>query len=661
MWRKLQGKDWSFATKVGALVAAASVLPLVIQGTLALSSEEKHAAMDMERLLSARAEQVVHDFDAAHRNYLTSASRIARLQVTKSYCGGDAEGQRERLVTVFKTFPASDADIRGVSILGPTGRVTASSDDAIVGVDLSFRRVVRSALSGSSVISNVYLSHPLSGSVPTVAYLAPVMNPAGRVACVVGVFVNPDLLWRILRGFNDLAGQGSYAVIYDIYGIPVAHSLSNELLYHPAGPMDPSERDRMTDERRFGPDTSKLLADVRPIPEHFSRATAASVAPRMFASRTADGEADYGVAVRMTSAAWTVFYMTPAVNLAAKRDEMRSQAAAIGTLMLLLALAAAAIFSDRTLRPIRSLRDATRSVTSGNTAARATVFEHDEVGELAESFNAMASQLETQEKTVRKANQELQERVRERTGLLQAAVRQRDELAQSNRDLEAFSSSVSHDLRAPLHAVRAFSEVLAQRHAQGLNDEGKQFLGSIQAATEQMEELIQAMLRLASVAQKPLKIETVPLEPLVREVVEQMVAGGIAHASSVRIGNLPTIECDRTLMQQVFHNLLANACKFTSQVEPRIEVGSREENGESVLFVRDNGAGFDMAHGDQLFQPFRRLHSTAEFPGLGIGLSIVRRIAERHGGRIWAESRPGEGACFWIAMPNPSAASRAEG
>jgi len=658
VWRKIQGKDWSLVTKVGVLVAVASALPLVIQTAVALHSEERDAARDMELLLSARAEQVAHDFDGAHRGYISSASRLAQLRVTKDFCAGDRERQRDRLVSVLKTFPATDTDVTGASVLDRTGRIIASTNEPMVGVDLSFRQSVRNALAGATVVSNVFLSHPMVGSVPTVAYYIPVFDDAKNVLCVVAVFVNPDLLFRFLKGLNELAGPGSRAVIYDRYGVRIAHSMRAELLYHPAGAVEPKERDRMIAEQRFSADTAKLLADVRASPEHFARATAASLDRAMFASHDAvTGEPNYGVGVRMMTVPWTVFYLTPAKNLDVQKDLIRRSVATLGCVTVLLALFSAVIFARRLLQPVTSLLDATRQLASGDASARAAVFSDDEVGELTRSFNTMAAQIDAHEKALQEANDELEMRVRERTSLLNSVVRQRDELERSNRDLEAFSSTVSHDLRSPLFAIAGFSEALARKHGASLDPQALHYLERIRGSTSHMEELILAMLRLASVAKQPLQIERVPLEDLVRAACEELEATGASGQDLVRIGAMPVVECDRALMRQALHNLLSNACKFTSKVEkPKIEVGAIEKDSEWNLFVRDNGAGFNSEHAARLFQPFRRMHTTKEFPGLGIGLSIVQRIVERHGGRVWAESRPGEGACFWIALPKSRAA-----
>ncbi len=253
-------------------------------------------------------------------------------------------------------------------------------------------------------------------------------------------------------------------------------------------------------------------------------------------------------------------------------------------------------------------------------------------------------------------------RLRLQNAQLEARVRdQRDELAQANADLEAFIASVTHDLRSPLQAVASFSDALALKHAGGLDAQGAHYVESIRASVASMEALIQGMLRLARVGRQPLHVATVELGPLVREVVEALRASGALTDDRVHVGPLPTLQGDAALLRQAFHNLLSNACKFTAkQPAPRVEVACETWDDAPVFVVRDNGAGFCMQQAHQLFQPFRRLHSAEEFAGLGIGLTIVQRIVQRHGGHIWAEAAPGKGACFRFTLPQYDGAAAAE-
>ena len=226
-------------------------------------------------------------------------------------------------------------------------------------------------------------------------------------------------------------------------------------------------------------------------------------------------------------------------------------------------------------------------------------------------------------------------------------------LRNSNRELEAFSYSVSHDLRAPLGAIAGFSRALGARIGSQLDERGGHYLARIQAGVEKMEQLIEALLSLAKVARAPVRYAPVDLSSQAREALEglQVAAPGRAVRTTVHDG-LAT-QGDARLLRVVLDNLLGNAWKFTAgQPEARIEVG---QTPDGAFFVRDNGVGFDMAYADKLFAPFQRLHSEAEFPGTGIGLATVQRIVARHRGRVWGQSAVGEGATFFFTLGEAAA------
>jgi signal transduction histidine kinase len=242
--------------------------------------------------------------------------------------------------------------------------------------------------------------------------------------------------------------------------------------------------------------------------------------------------------------------------------------------------------------------------------------------------------------------------LRRKNAALEAQVRaQRDELAAANADLEAFSSSVSHDLRAPLQAISGFSEALADRYSAQLDEKGRHYLERIRVSTTHLDRLVEGLLRLARIPREPLALTMVDCSALVAGVLRDLRAAGELCDDRVQVDALPDVKADALLLQQVFANLISNACKFTAgAAHPGVHVGCAAREQELVFFVKDNGAGFDMAHAQKLYEPFHRLHKAEEFAGLGIGLSIVRRIVQRHGGRIWAEAAVGQGACFSFVL-----------
>jgi PAS domain S-box-containing protein len=252
--------------------------------------------------------------------------------------------------------------------------------------------------------------------------------------------------------------------------------------------------------------------------------------------------------------------------------------------------------------------------------------------------------LKRAEEKERELNAELEERVRERTAELEA----------STRELDAFAYSVSHDLRAPLRAVAGFSEVLLEDHSHQLDAAGRGYLRRIIAATERMGQLIDDLLDLSRASRVDLTRQRVDLTALAHRITAEVSALGPDHMDEVeiRIDDGLSAVGDPVLLELVLLNLISNAWKYTAKVpKPRVHVGAVRQNGALVYFVRDNGAGFDMRYADKLFAPFQRLHSFEDFPGSGIGLAIVSRIVARHGGRIWAEGKPGDGAVFRFTLP----------
>jgi PAS domain S-box-containing protein len=236
---------------------------------------------------------------------------------------------------------------------------------------------------------------------------------------------------------------------------------------------------------------------------------------------------------------------------------------------------------------------------------------------------------------------ELEARVAERTA----------ELAAANRELEAFTYSVSHDLRAPLRALDGFSDALLEGYAERLDATGRDYVLRIRAASQRMTQLIDALLALSRVGRAEIQRRPVDLSALARAIADELQRAQPERAAEFVIAEGLQAEGDPRLLRVLLENLLGNAWKFTRDVpRARIEFGAAERDGRRAFSVRDNGAGFDMARADRLFQPFQRLHAAAEFEGTGIGLATVQRIVQRHGGEVWAEGRGGEGAVVWFTL-----------
>ncbi len=229
--------------------------------------------------------------------------------------------------------------------------------------------------------------------------------------------------------------------------------------------------------------------------------------------------------------------------------------------------------------------------------------------------------------------------------------RRATDLELANAELEAFSYSVSHDLRAPLRTIDGFSRILIEEYSAALHQEAQRYLTLVRQGAQQMGRLIDDLLVFSRMGRQALRREPVDTTALVRSVVEELERDGAGRSIAFRVTALPPCVADPALLHQVWMNLLDNAVKFTAAREAAdIEVGSSRKNGEIVYYVKDNGAGFDMTYAGKLFGIFQRLHSAKEFPGTGVGLAIVQRIVSRHGGRIWAEAVVDRGATFYFTL-----------
>ena len=260
------------------------------------------------------------------------------------------------------------------------------------------------------------------------------------------------------------------------------------------------------------------------------------------------------------------------------------------------------------------------------------------------AFNEMLDQIQARDRSLQESRDQLEQRVRERTAALDA----------SNQELEAFSYSVSHDLRSPLRSIDGFSQALLEDMEGRLDANAAGHLARIRAASQRMASLIDDLLSLSRITRTDLTMKRVDLSAMARAICEELAAAQPGRKVIVAVEDGLAAMADPRLTRQVLENLIGNAWKFTSKrSDARVEFGSVAGADGPVFVVRDNGAGFDPAYADRLFGVFQRLHAMTDFPGTGVGLAIVERIVKRHGGRVWAESAVGQGASFYFTLGGP--------
>ncbi len=313
-------------------------------------------------------------------------------------------------------------------------------------------------------------------------------------------------------------------------------------------------------------------------------------------------------------------------------------------IILIIAIMAAVsfMFSRSVAKPITRLHEGTEIIGSGNLEFRVGTDAKDEIGQLSRAFDEMIGKRKQAEEEIRRLNEELERRVLDRTAQLEAA----------NKELETFSYSVSHDLRAPLRSIDGFSHALLVDWADRLDEKGRDYLNRVRAESQRMGELIDDILKLSRVTRSEIQVELVDMGEMAQAIAEELRRKETSRSVDFEIETGLVVKGDRRLLTVMMENLLSNAWKFTGRrTGARIEFGVAEQEGKRVYFVRDNGAGFNMAYVNKLFVPFQRLHTPAEFPGTGIGLATVQRVIRRHGGRVWAEGAVEKGATFYFTLP----------
>jgi signal transduction histidine kinase len=435
----------------------------------------------------------------------------------------------------------------------------------------------------------------------------------------------------IVRVLNDLRLVTFEYILYRseraaLQEREVTGRLDGLLKTHPFSGQEPNEI--LSDLRERVGETRQMFGELMAAPAD----SAASTGVSSLAVRRFEAQASRKLLVlqqeSMVDALRLVDFSTQRINQAQRRVVWVVLA---GLMLIALTTAGAAwLIHVSVLAPVRRLGAATREVASGNWNYQLDIAGDDEVGEMSRDFNAMTGKLRSSFAQIERSNQEL---------------------AALNREIEAFSYSVSHDLRAPLRSMDGFSLALLEDCADALDEQGRDYLRRIRAASQRMGRLIDELLGLSRVTRTELTIRQVDLSAMARDIAASLSQQQPERSVTWEIDEGLTVDADKSLMQIAMQNLLENAWKFTGKTaNPTIRVGRVMKDAHWACFVSDNGVGFDMTYADRLFGAFQRLHHENEFAGTGIGLAIVQRIIRRHEGRIWAEAQPGQGATFFFIL-----------
>lgn len=435
---------------------------------------------------------------------------------------------------------------------------------------------------------------------PLISLYYPILNPAtGKVESVLDVTIRFKTIWNAIARMHDQTGMEIF--VTDLSGLVAAHRnptvvLSGQRLNLPEA-----------DGRRINEAGEEVLASTQTIALGNTKLVVLVESPLRVALATA----------------WS----SVVIN------------SVIGGVTLLAAVFISLFLSQKFIAPLSSLAKASKELGEGKFPAPLVLTGGKELTQLGVEFNESVERLKTLREALEKSNQDLERRVHVRT----------QRLALANKELESFAYSVSHDLRAPLRAMDGFGQALDEDYADQLDDTARDYISRIRNAGLRMGTMIDALLSLSRLTRDEVHRSNVDITALAQETVETLRSGQPERDVKVQIASDMSVNGDRKLLIPLIDNLVGNAWKYTSMREnAEIEIGVEEENGEKVFFVRDNGVGFNMEYYSQLFGVFNRLHRNDEFGGQGIGLATAQRIIIKHGGRIWAEGKEGEGAVFYF-------------
>ena len=348
-----------------------------------------------------------------------------------------------------------------------------------------------------------------------------------------------------------------------------------------------------------------------------------------------DGKSVMALGRPISGTPWFVMVEFPDQVFLTQAHRFLRRTAVIGLTLFGLGMVGAFVLSRSITQPLHSLTEAAAAISAGDYSRQVQFRQRDELGKLARAFNTMAAR-------VNQSQHELEQKIGERTSQLEIA----------NKELESFSYSISHDLRAPLRAINGFSQILNEDYAQRVPQEARRYLDLIQDNAKKMGQLVDDLLNFSRLGRQAVQKQHVSPADLARQILEEIGSDDLGRNVKVSIGDLPTVQADPSLLRQVYVNLISNAFKYTrGRIDAQIEIGAISANGDgTVFYIQDNGAGFDMQYAGKLFGVFQRLHRAEEFEGTGVGLAIVQRIIQRHGGRIWAEAEVNKGAKFSFTL-----------
>jgi signal transduction histidine kinase len=354
-----------------------------------------------------------------------------------------------------------------------------------------------------------------------------------------------------------------------------------------------------------------------------------------------DGREELGAYMPLPGTGWAVVYVVPTQIAFAPLTQLTYVILSITVAIAIIATIIGLAIVLQITRPLGQLTTATEKIGTGDLSQRVKVTTDDEIGQLGTEFNQMAASLSEKEAQLRDYAAQLEQKVEERTV----------ELTRSNADLAQFAYVASHDLQEPLRMVSSFMQLIEQRYKDKLDTAGTEFINYAVDGANRMQTMISDLLTFSRVGTRGKPFEPIDCEVILDETLTNLQMAIEDSQAIITRDPLPTVMADDTQMVQLFQNLIGNAIKFRRQEQLRVHISAQAKEEEWVFSVRDNGTGIDPQYAERIFVIFQRLHSKEEYPGTGIGLAVCKRVLERHGGKIWVESQPGQGSTFYFTIP----------
>lgn len=600
---------------------SSTMIPILIIGLISVYRSYESVSSIVEHNLSNVSENTAGHIESGLANELRLVETISFfdsvISVTEEAAGDGGGESRDRIDRVQdelgKIKERAGSRYSSIVLLNGNGIVFAdSSGGKFKGLDLHDRDYFLAALQGKANIGTVVESRATGKVILTAA--APIRS--SRDNAVVGAVVS-GIFVEYLTELADRTrlGKGGYSFVIDTNGRYIAHPLKEYVF-----DINISETLGM----------ESLVAHLR-----------SGRQGRVEYSR--NGFKNIASVTPIAGSEWYVVAVILKDELLAPASRVAKDIAFVACITAAFGACFFCFFAKSVVDPLEKLQEGVRTIGNGDLDFVFQLQTHSELDALAKAFNEMAQKLKA---TLQKVKSESEER----KAAEERVVRANTELSRSNEDLQQFAYVASHDLQEPLRSVVGYLQFIERLYADKLDDKGKDFIDRAVAATARMQNMIQDLLTFSQVATRGKPFVLCNPAEILADTLESLKFSIESKAASVTVGKLPEVVVDRSQLKQLFQNLIGNALKFCDKERPAIDISCNEHDGNTVFMVRDNGIGIESEYREKIFEIFQRLHGRSLYEGTGIGLAVCKKIVERHRGKIWVDSVPGEGSTFCFTL-----------